>query len=109
MKFEKLFEGRSWPEAKERIGVMSVDSLNRRWVLVSGGRGYLIAKSSDGRTALLGRMCKRDDGKFCIEIVVRAEIENNELRHYEAWHIGSPEAPGRVRWFGAEMQIHLRR
>lgn len=67
MGFEKLFEGKLWPNTSERLGVMSIDSLNRLWVLVAEECGYLIAKSRDGKGALLGRMCKRDDGKFCVE------------------------------------------
>lgn len=86
MEFEKVFAGRSWPEVRGRIGVMSVDSLDRQWVLVAEECGYLIAKSRDGKAGLLGRMCKRDDSKFCIEVIVRAKIENNELRHYEFWY-----------------------
>lgn len=87
MEFEKLFEGRSWPTAIERVGVTSVDSLNRQWMPVVVEDGYLVAKSTDGKAALLGRMCKRDDGKFCIEVVVRAVIGGNALRHYEFWHV----------------------
>ncbi|WP_226377198.1 MULTISPECIES: hypothetical protein [Burkholderia] len=79
MEFEKLFEGRSWPTANERVGVMSVDSLNRQWMPVVVEDCYLVAKSRDGKAALLGRMCKRDDGKFCIEVIVRAKIENKEV------------------------------
>ncbi|MBN3831695.1 hypothetical protein G3N64_07450 [Burkholderia sp. Ac-20344] len=88
-KFETLFERKSSPETTERIGVMSVDSLNRQWALVVAEDGYLVATSKDGKAALLGRMCKRDDGKFCIEVVVRAQIERRELHHYEFWH-GDP-------------------
>ncbi|AOI98720.1 hypothetical protein [Burkholderia sp. LA-2-3-30-S1-D2] len=87
MEFETLFEGKPLPEAMERIGVMSVDSLDRLWVPVLEEDGYLIATSKDGKAALLGRMCKRDDGKFCIEVVARAAIENYELRHHEFWHV----------------------
>lgn len=86
MVFERFFEGTSWPKANERIGVMSVESLDRQWMPVAVEGGYLVAKSKDGKAALLGRMCKRDDGKFCIEVVVRTAIESNELRHYEFWH-----------------------
>ncbi|KGV57089.1 hypothetical protein [Burkholderia pseudomallei] len=86
MEFEKLFEGKLWPQAKERVGVMSTDSLSRLWVLVLEDNGYLIATSKDGKAALVGRMCKRDDGKFCIEVVVRADIENDKLYHHEFWH-----------------------
>ncbi|MCW3658968.1 hypothetical protein [Burkholderia cenocepacia] len=93
MEFGKLFEGRSWPEANERIGVMSIDSLDRLWVPVLEDDGYLIATSKDGKAALLGRMCKRDDGKFCIEVVARAAIENNELRHHEFWHVDPADGP----------------
>lgn len=91
MEFEKLFEGRSWPTANERVGVMSVDSLNRQWMSVVVEDGYLVAKSRDGKAALLGRMCKRDDGRFCIEVIVRAKIENNELRHYEFWYVDAAD------------------
>ncbi|MFM0034387.1 hypothetical protein [Paraburkholderia strydomiana] len=86
MRFETLFEGKSWPEVQERIGVMSVDSLNRQWEFVREKRGYLIAKSRDCKDALLGRMCERNDGKFCVEIVVRAQIEGSRLRQLEFWY-----------------------
>jgi len=87
MRFETLFEGKSWPKVKEQIGVMSVDTLNRNWQLVREEDGYLIAMVENGRDALLGRMGKRDDGKFCIEIAVRVSIENNMPGRYEFWHV----------------------
>lgn len=86
MGFEKLYEGKTWPEVKERLGVMSVDTLNRIWLLVLEEDDYLIAIAKDGKDALLGRMGRRDDGKFCIEIVVRAPIENGRLCHPGFWH-----------------------
>lgn len=107
MEFEKLFEGRSWPEVNERIGVMSVDSLDRLWVLVSEECGYLIAKSMDGTAALLGRMCRRDDGKLCIEIAVRAEIESIVLRHHEVWHANSADGSRFARRLNEVMQEHI--
>ncbi|WP_321931344.1 hypothetical protein [Burkholderia cenocepacia] len=64
-----------------------MDSLDRQRVPVAIVDGYLIAKSKDGKAALMGRMGKRGDGKFCIEIVVRAQIERHELHHYEFWHV----------------------
>lgn len=91
MEFETLFEGRSWPTANERIGIMSADSLGRQWVLVAEECGYLIAKSRDGKAGLLGRMYEREDGKSCIEVLVRAEIENSELRHYEFWYVDAAD------------------
>lgn len=87
MKFGKLFEGKVWPEVSERIGVMSVDSLDRLWIPVAEEGGYLIAKSRDGQAALLGRMGMRYDGKFCIEVMVRATIENGRLSVPEFWHV----------------------
>lgn len=92
MEFEKLFEGGSWPEVRERIGVMSVESLNRQWIPVIEEKGYLVAKSKDGQAALLGRMCKREDGKFCIEVVVRAEMRNEQFFYPEFWYIGMGNA-----------------
>lgn len=91
MEFERLFEGRPWPATTERVGIMSVDSLGRQWVLVAEECGYLIAKSRDGKAVLLGRMCEREDGKSCIEVLVRAEIENSELRHYEFWYVDAAD------------------
>ncbi|ARK53197.1 hypothetical protein BOC36_08665 [Burkholderia pseudomallei] len=93
MEFERLFEGKPWPATTERIGVMSVDSLNREWEFVAEELGYLAAKSKDGKAALLGRMCKRDDGKFCVEVMVRAKIENNKPCRYEFWHIDRADEP----------------
>ncbi|HDR9160671.1 TPA: hypothetical protein QDB28_001009 [Burkholderia vietnamiensis] len=107
MEFEELFEGKSWPEVKERLGVMSVDSLNRQWVLVLEEAGYLIARSKDGEAALLGRMGKRDDGKFCIELVVKARIKNNELHRCEFWHVEVADKPRHARWLREVMQGHL--
>ncbi|MFM0382770.1 hypothetical protein [Paraburkholderia dipogonis] len=107
MEFEKWFEGKPWPVAKERTGVMSVDSLNRQWTPVIGEDGYLIAKAKDGKDALLGRMCKRDDGKFCIEIVVRAPIENNTLGCYDFWHVDSADMQRHAQWLNDMMRGHL--
>jgi hypothetical protein len=97
VKFEELFEGASWPEAKERIGVMSVDSLNRNWKPVGEEQGYLVAKAKDCRAALVGRMCKREDGKLCIEVVVRAVIRNDKLCHFEFWHLDLADASRHVK------------
>ncbi|WP_341314543.1 hypothetical protein WN982_04290 [Paraburkholderia sp. IMGN_8] len=107
MGFENLFEGKSWPEVQERIGVMSVDTLNRIWQFVLEEDGYLIAIAKDGNDALLGRMGKRNDGKFCIEIVVRAEIENNELHHYEFWYVDKVDKPRYARRLLEVIQEHL--
>jgi hypothetical protein len=87
VKFEALFERASWPETKEGIGIMSIDSLNRNWEPVSEEQGYLVVKAKDCRAALVGRMCKREDGKLCIEVVARAEIQKDRLWHYEFWHL----------------------
>jgi hypothetical protein len=107
MRFETLFEGKSWPEVQERLGVLSVDTLNRTWLLVLGEDGYLIAIAKDGEDALLGRMCKRDDGKFCIEIVVRAPIENNMLVCYEFWHVDSTDKERHARRLNEVIRDHL--
>ncbi|CAE6806254.1 hypothetical protein R69619_05444 [Paraburkholderia nemoris] len=107
MRFETLFEGKSWPEVQERLGVLSVDTLNRTWLLVLGEDGYLIAIAKDGEGALLGRMCKRDDGKFCIEIVVRAPIENNMLGCYEFWHVDSTDKERHARRLNEVIRDHL--
>lgn len=109
MDFEKLFEGKSWPIVQERIGVMSVDTLNRNWVHVCDERGYLAVKSIDGCSALVGRMGKRDDGKFCVEIVVRATIENNMLRDHEFWYVDLADKLHHVQWLHEVMQPHLKR
>ncbi len=62
---------------------------------IAEDHGYITAKSKDGKAALLGRMGKRDDGKLCVEIVVRAEIENNR-RLYDMMrsHISTAETDG---------------
>lgn len=109
MKFGKLFEGKVWPEVPERIGVMSVESLDRRWMPVSVEDGYLIAKSKDRKAALLGRMCKRDDGKFCIEVVVRAEIKTGELHHHEFWHVDPADGPRHARQLDEAIQGRINR
>ncbi|CAB3780774.1 hypothetical protein LMG27177_00997 [Paraburkholderia fynbosensis] len=107
MGFETLYEGKAWPEAKERLGVMSVDTLNRIWLLVLEEDGYLIAIAKNGEDALLGRMCKRDDGKFCIEIVVRAPIENNMLGRYEFWHVDSTDKQRHAQRLNEVIRDHL--
>jgi len=104
--FEELFVGGSWPQTSERIGVMSADSLNRQWIPVRNQAGYLIATSRDGKAALLGRMCVRDDGKTCIEIVVRAEIEDGELSRREFWHGDPADAPRHAWRLDQAMQGH---
>ncbi|WP_240702108.1 hypothetical protein [Trinickia terrae] len=71
---------------------MSIDSLIRQWTPVASENGYLVAKSKDGHAALLGRMCERDDGKPCIEIVVRAAIKHGELCCPEFWHSDAVDA-----------------
>ncbi|MEW9580674.1 hypothetical protein [Paraburkholderia sp. DGU8] len=109
MQFEKLFEERVWPETPERLGVMSVDSLNRGWKFVAAEFGYLIAHAKDGKDALLGRMCRRDDGKFCVEIVVRAPIENNALGRYVFWHVDSTDKQRYARRLYEVMRSHLDR
>ncbi len=91
MGFESLYEGKTWPEIEERLGVMSVDTLNRIWTLILEEDGYLIALARNGEDALLGRMGKRDDGKFCIELVVKAAVENNVLSRYEFWYVNSSD------------------
>ncbi|MBO7882136.1 hypothetical protein [Burkholderia pseudomallei] len=103
MKFGKLFEGKVWPEVLERIGVMSVDSLDRLWIPVAEDGGYLIAKSRDGQAALLGRMGMRYDGKFCIEVMVRATIENGRLSVPEFWHVD----PTRTQQLYDVMRYHI--
>jgi hypothetical protein len=107
MRFDKLFEGKPWPEIQERLGVMSVDSLDREWELVIEKQGYLIAKSRDGMAVLLGRMGKRDDGKFCIEIVVRAVIENHRLDRYQFWYVDAGDEPQYARWLHEVMRANL--
>ncbi|MFM0437581.1 hypothetical protein PQQ84_14015 [Paraburkholderia strydomiana] len=86
---------------------MSVDTLNRRWTVVLEDNGYLIAIAKDGEDALLGRMGARDDGKFCIEIVVRAPIENNTLRRYEFWHVGSSDRQRYAQRLNEVIRNHL--
>ena len=90
--FELLFDGKILSEVKEGIGVMSVDSLARHWVPIGARQDKLVAKSKNGRDALLGRMGRRDDGKFCIEVMVRAAIRDGKLDYPEYWHIDMPNA-----------------
>ncbi|MFM0302693.1 hypothetical protein PQQ99_21465 [Paraburkholderia sediminicola] len=87
MEFGQFFRDKEHPTMNEWIGVMSIDSLTRQWEPFGEENGYLIARSKDGNAALLGRMGKRDDGKFCIEIAIRATIENNRISDPEFWHV----------------------
>lgn len=105
--FETTFVGRSWPQTNERIGVMSIGSLARKWTLVAAEHGYLAAMSRDGKAALLGRMCRRDDGKFCVEIIVRTEIESNEFRLREFWHGDPADEQRHTQRLGEMMQDHI--
>lgn len=107
MEFDELFEGKSWPETPERLGVMSIDTLNRLWEPVLDEGGYLIAKSKDGKDALLGRMCKRDDGKFCVELVVRATINKNTIQDVRLWFADATDGPRYVEWLREVIQRHL--
>ncbi|AOJ03617.1 hypothetical protein WS70_13385 [Burkholderia mayonis] len=104
---KKIFVGAVRPETTERIGVMSVDSFHRQWVPVVAEDGYLVAKARNGKTALLGRVCKRDDGKFCLEVMVRAEIENNKLRHYEFWYVDPADEQRHSRRLDMVMRDHI--
>lgn len=97
MVFERWLRGALCSKVPEQMGVMSIDSLDRQWVFVTVVDGYLIAKSKDGKAVLMGRMGKRDDGKFCIEVSVRAEIENKRLRNYELWHVDPADGYHHVR------------
>ncbi|WP_261520292.1 hypothetical protein [Burkholderia multivorans] len=90
--FDLLFDGQILSEVREGIGVMSIDSLARHWVPISTRQGQLVAKAKNGRDALLGRMGRRDDGKFCIEIIARAAFHDGQLGHLEYWHIDMADA-----------------
>jgi peptidoglycan/LPS O-acetylase OafA/YrhL len=52
--FEKLFEGRPWTEIKERIGVMSVDTLNRIWLSFLAALAFAAYTKNKGRTYMWG-------------------------------------------------------
>ncbi|TDR04455.1 hypothetical protein [Paraburkholderia silvatlantica] len=107
MDFEKLYEGRTWPLVKGRLGVMSIDTLNRIWEFVLEEDGYLIAIAKNGEDALLGRMGKRDDGKFCIELVVKAAVENNTLGRYQYWFVDSADKQRYAQWLHDVIRDHL--
>ncbi|GAB7521539.1 hypothetical protein [Paraburkholderia sp. 2C] len=107
MEFPEVFEDQPYPTVSERIGVMSVDSLIRQWEPVAAESGYLVAKSKDGKSALLGRMCVREDGKFGIEVAVRAHIENGTLRKHELWHVDATAESHRIQRFNDVMQHEL--
>jgi hypothetical protein len=51
----------------------------------------------DSEAALLGRMGKRDDGKFWLEVVVRTAIENKKNCHPEFWYVGVVNDPAALR------------
>jgi hypothetical protein len=107
MDFEKLYEGKTWPEIEERLGVVSVDTLNRIWTFVREEDGYLIALAKNGEDALLGRMGKRDDGKFCIELVVKAAVENNTLGRYRYWFVDPADQQRQAQWLSDVIRVHL--
>lgn len=109
MEFPEVFEDQPYPTVSERIGVMSVDSLIRQWEPVAAESGYLVAKSKDGKSALLGRMCRRDDGKLCVEVMVRADIENGTLRNHEPWQVDATAESRCIQWFNEVMQHDLSR
>lgn len=108
MKFENFFEGTSWPPIKERLGVMSVDSLNRIWLPVHEESGYLVAIAKNGENALIGRMGLRDDGKFCIELVVKVKIESQRLRDFEFWFVDTADKERQAQWLENVLEKYLR-
>jgi hypothetical protein len=91
MEFGQFFKDRKHSKMNERMGVMSIDSLTRQWEPVAEENGYLIARSKGGDAALLGKMGERADGKLCIEIAIRATIENDRLSAPEFWYIDPAE------------------
>jgi hypothetical protein len=108
MTFNKLFEGRSLPEITERLGVMSVDTLNRMWLPVLEENGCLVAVAKNWEGALVGRMGKRDDGKFCVERVVKAKIEDQKLVEFESWHVDVTDRQRQAQWLEDVLERYLR-
>lgn len=109
MEFDGVFEGKAWPEIEGRLGVMSVDTLNRIWEFVLEEEGYLIAIAKNGEDALVGRMGKRDDGKFCIELVVKAAVENNTLGRRQYWFVDEDDKQRQAQWLSDVIGDHLAR
>lgn len=107
MGFESLYEGNTWPKIEGRLGVMSVDTLNRIWEFVLEEDGYLIAIAKNGEDALFGRMGKRDDGKFCIELVVKAAVENNTLGRYQYWFVDPADRKRQAQRLSDVIRSHL--
>lgn len=107
MEFAGSFEGKVWPEIEGRLGVMSIDTLNRIWEFVLEEDGYLIAIAKNGEDALLGRMGKRDDGKFCIELVVKAAVENNTLGRLQYWFVADEDRQRQAQWLSDVIRDHL--
>ncbi|WP_233831744.1 hypothetical protein [Paraburkholderia sp. ZP32-5] len=107
MQFEQWFEGKLWPVMAERVGVMSVDTLNRLWLPVRTEDGYLVAIAKDGKDALVGRMGKRDDGKFCVERVVKARIDNDTICDFEFWYVDVADRQRQAQWLDGVIRSHL--
>jgi hypothetical protein len=97
--FQELFEKHVMRDSQitEKVGVMSIDTLERLWEPVMlNCRGVehstLIAKSQDGKDVLIGRPGKREDGKFAVEVQIRAEIDSTgRFSSFQRWHISDKD------------------
>ena len=93
MQFINIFEHAvGLPQSNARVGIMSVDTLDRQWDLVKLlPRNRVVAMSKDKEMVLLGRLVTRYDGKFCVELEVQASFENGSLCAFEKWHLTDAE------------------
>lgn len=88
MDIKALFEGKQLPTVKEELGVMSIDTIERLWtVLKELPENRIILISKDHKAALIGKMAIREDGKFCVAIQFKGQIQNNQLTDSEIWHV----------------------
>lgn len=98
MEFKELFESKTLPTVKQHVGMISIDTLERDWVLVKElpDNRMVIAFKDGKQTVILGRMAIRDDGKFCFAFEIKAQIDSQwGLCGMEQWHMYPSDYPAR--------------
>ena len=86
MNIKAFFEGKQLPISKEELGVISIDTMERLWlVLMEVEDNRLVLISKDDKDALIGKMAIREDGKFCLVIEIKGKVREY-LEEIEQWH-----------------------
>lgn len=88
MNFKDAFTSTSLPLLEERLGVMSIDTLERDWELVSFTEEYLIARHQRLNVVLHGTPGIRGDDKFCINVDAKLTFNpDGEITFQEFWNV----------------------